>query len=334
MNKHKVKTSLFVGGLLLIGLILIQLNLGAIRISPLETIQTLMGNGTARNQLILFEFRLPRIVMAMLVGMGLAISGAILQGITQNDLADSSILGINAGAGLGVVLYLFFSTGSTAKLGVPQFLFIPLVALAGAFFAASLIYLGAWKKGIHQLRLLLVGIAVTALLNAFILIFQLQMDEFNFEKAMVWLSGNLWNVNWSFILIIACWLAILLPLVYWFTMRLDILRLGDQIGQSLGLEVEKTKAILLFLAVALAGISVAGGGGIAFVGLLAPHIAKRLVGGRSQSYLPVSAVVGMILVLGADIVGKNLFAPNEVAVGLVVAIIATPYFIWLMMRTV
>ncbi|MEG2602327.1 MAG: iron ABC transporter permease, partial [Carnobacterium sp.] len=224
MNKHKVKTSLFVGGLLLIGLILIQLNLGAIRISPLETIQTLMGNGSARNQLILFEFRLPRIVMALLVGMGLAISGAILQGITQNDLADSSILGINAGAGLGVVLYLFFSTGSTAKLGVPQFLIIPLVALGGAFFAASLIYLGAWKKGIHQLRLLLVGIAVTALLNAFILIFQLQMDEFNFEKAMVWLSGNLWNVNWSFILIISCWLAILLPLVYWFTMRLDILR--------------------------------------------------------------------------------------------------------------
>ncbi len=149
----------------------ISLNMGVIRIAPLDTLRVFFGQGDARDQLVLFEFRLPRMVLSLLVGAGIAVSGAIFQSVSQNDLAEPGILGINAGASLAVVLFIFFFQGSAVDLSMAGTWLLPVSALAGAFLAALLIYVMAWKKGVSPVRLVLVGIGVNAGFNALLLIF-------------------------------------------------------------------------------------------------------------------------------------------------------------------
>jgi iron complex transport system permease protein len=311
---------------------IISLNLGVVRIAPLDVFKTLVGMGTARDQLVLVDFRLPRMILSLLIGAGLAVSGAILQGVTKNDLADPGILGINTGAGFMVILFIYFFQGSMNSVSTFGIFLMPLFALVGAVIAAFLIYVLAWKRGIDPVRLILVGIGVNSGFGAAIVIFQLKMNPQDFMQAAVWLSGDIWGANWKFVAILAPLILLLLPFALYKAHTLNILNLGDQVATGLGIRVEKERRLLLLAAVALAGFSVAAGGGIAFLGLVAPHIAKRLIGPKHQLFLPITAVLGSFLLLLADTIGRNLLAPTQIPVGIVVAIFSAPYFIFLLMK--
>lgn len=323
--------------LLLIAMILIMffvsLSTGVIQIAPGDVIKTLFNNGTDRQELILFDFRLPGIILALLIGAGLAVSGVILQGITQNELADPGILGINTGAGLAVVLFLYFFKGQLDAASSLSIFIMPIAALIGAIVAALIIYALAWKKGVNPVRLVLVGIGVNAGFAAFLTIFQLKMNPQDFRQATVWLTGDIWNANWDFVLALLPWMLILIPIALHKAHSLNVFNLGDDVASGLGTKVETERRILLFIAVALAGASVAAGGGIAFLGLVVPHIARKIMGPLHQYIIPISALIGALLLMVSDTIGKNLLAPTEIPIGIIVSILSAPYFVYLLIRT-
>ncbi|SDJ30740.1 FecCD family ABC transporter permease [Natribacillus halophilus] len=317
---------------LIFAVFLLSLQMGTMSIAPLDVWRTLMGDGTEQHTLVLFEFRLPRMVIALLVGAGLAVSGAILQSLSRNELADPGILGINAGAGLAVVLFIYFFQGSYTSLGETIFA-LPLFAFVGAITAAFLIYTLAWKKGVTPIRLVLVGIGLNAGFTAILIVFQLRMNPEDFMQATVWLNGDIWGTSWSHTLAVLPWMLLFIPLVIAQARTLNVMRLGDPSAVSLGVKVERNRRRLLILAVMLAGASVSVGGAISFLGLVAPHIARRLVGPRHQVMVPTAAMVGAFILLFADMVGRNLLSPSEIPVGIVVAVIGAPYFLYLLMKT-
>ncbi len=313
--------------------LILSLNLGVMSISPKEVLQTFMGNGTDQNSMVLFHFRLPRMVIALLIGAGMAVSGAILQSVTQNDLADPGIIGINAGAGFSVILYIFFFQGTMSVASEYSVYFMPIASLIGSSLAALLIYAISWKNGISPIRLVLVGIGINSAFSALIIIFQLKMDPRDFTRATVWLSGNISGTDWTYVLALLPWIVILIPLAIIKARTLNSLHLGEDIATGLGTPVERERRILLFIAVALAGASVSVGGGIAFIGLVVPHLARKLVGARHGALLPITTLLGSLLLLVADTIGRNLLAPSEIPVGLVVSVVGGSYFIYLLMKS-
>ncbi|GAA4726721.1 FecCD family ABC transporter permease [Brevibacillus fulvus] len=335
MEQRRMSVTTLAG--LIFGLILllffVSLNLGVIRLSPWEALQTLFGSGTNESNLTLFQFRLPRMVLALLIGGGLAVAGAVFQSVTQNDLADPGIIGINTGASLAVVTFLFLTGGTVEVLPFTSKVLLPVVAFAGAILAALLIYLFAWNRGISPLRLVLVGVAFNAILSALLIIFQLQMADKDFVKALVWLSGSIWTANWEYIFVTLPWFLLLLPLVFSRARSLNLIQLGDAVSKGLGLSVERERWLFLIIAAAITGAAVAVGGNIAFLGLVAPHMARKLVGARHQRYLPISALLGALFLLLADMIGRVIVMPSELPVGIVFSVLAAPYFLYLLMKS-
>lgn len=317
--------------ILIVMVLIISMNTGYIRLSPLDLIQTMFGKGTDKQELILFEFRLPRIVISILIGAGLAVSGAVMQGVFRNALADPGILGINAGAGLMVMLLVsFYPTTSAA----PVFL-LPVVAFIGAAATAALIYALAYKRhqGISPMRLLLTGVAVAAGMSAAMIVLTLKLDPEKYQFVATWLAGSIWGTSWKFVLTLLPWIVILVPYVIYKARVMNVLNLGEQTAIGLGASVNKEQFRLLAAAVGLAAASVAVSGGIGFVGLVGPHLARRLVGPRHQLMLPTSALLGSLLVITADTIGRWILQPSEIPTGIVVAVIGAPYFLYLLART-
>lgn len=336
LRKERIRFSIYILGsimLIIIG-ILISIHTGYLDIPISRMIATFLGKGTSADTLTIFEFRLPRIVIALLVGMGIAISGTILQSISKNPLADPGVLGINAGAGFAIVTYTFFIQGLIFA-GSPLSVFVmPLIALLGALFAAGIIYLPAWRKGsLSPTRMLLVGIGVNAAFGAAITVIQLKMEPTDFMKTVVWLSGSIWSSSWTMIFALLPWLLLFIPLAFYKSRVLDILSLNEITAIGVGISLNKERRNLLLIAVLLAGACVAVGGGITFLGLVAPHIAHRLVGSWHQRILPLSACIGALLVLFADILGRIVMSPAELPVGIILSMIGAPYFIYLLLKT-
>lgn len=329
----KYKRTMLMIFLAIVVVFLISLNTGEIRISPIDTLKTFFGFGSEMDELVLFEFRLPRMIIALLVGASIAVSGAIWQGVSQNGLADPGILGVNAGAGFAVVLFIFVFQGTMSNLGQLTIFILPLFAFAGAAFAAFLIYVLAWKKGITPVRLILTGIGVNAAFSAAIVVIQLKMSPNDFNQAIVWLSGSIWGSSWTYVLSVLPWMLIFLVLALVRARYLNIMNLGDQLSYGLGISVHKERSFMMLIAVALAGASVAVAGSISFLGLAAPHLARKLVGPKHQGMIPASALIGALLLLLADTLGRVILAPSEVPVGLVVSALGAPYFIYLLMKT-
>lgn len=332
-KKKKLVGIIFLLIITILLMFFVSLSTGVIQIAPADVMKTLFNNGTARQELVLFDFRLPGILLALLIGAGLAISGVILQGITQNELADPGILGINTGAGLAVVLFIYFFKGQFDVTNSFTIFIMPVAALIGAIVAALIIYALAWKRGVNPIRLVLVGIGVNAGFAAFLTIFQLKMDPQDFRQATVWLTGDIWNASWSFVFALIPWILILIPIALHKAHSLNVLNLGDDVASGLGTNVESERRLLLLIAVALAGASVAAGGGIAFLGLVVPHIARKIMGPLHQYIIPVSALIGALLLMVSDTIGKNLLAPTEIPVGIIVSLLSAPYFVYLLIRT-
>lgn len=310
---------------------IVSMNTGYTKLSPSDTLRTLFGGGTGKENLILFHFRLPRIVVSVLVGGGLALSGCIIQGISKNPLADPGLLGINAGAGLMVILYVLFF-GAQSFLSVFT---LPFLALIGAGAAAAAIYVLAFKKneGVAPMRLILTGVAVQAGISALTTVLVVKLDETQFDFVAAWQAGSVWGSNWKFVLSLLPWLLVLIPYVLVKSRVLDVLNLGDDTAYSLGAAVERERRGLLAASVALAASCVAVSGSISFVGLIAPHLARRLVGPRHGILLPACALTGAALVLAADTVARVIVQPSEIPTGIMVAIIGAPYFLYLLARS-
>lgn len=316
---------------LILVVFMISMNTGVIRLSPGDVFRTFFGMGTAKQELILYDFRLPRIVISVLIGMGMAVSGCIFQGISRNPLADPGILGINAGAGLAVTLFIsFYPTAAAA----PVFM-MPFLALLGSTAAAALIYVLSYKKhyGLQPIRMVLVGIALAAGINAAMIILQLRLRPEDYQMLQVWLVGSIWGTSWKYVLALLPWIVILMPYVFMRARALNVLSLGDQTATGLGSSIERSRLGLLAAAVGLTGASVAVGGGIAFVGLIAPHLARRLVGPKHEHLLPASALAGGLLVIVGDTLGRWILQPEEIPTGIVVAIIGAPYFLYLLTKS-
>lgn len=334
-EEYKRKTALrnvavvLVFSVLLILSFTVSMNTGYSKLSPLDTLRTLFGGGSSKENLILFGFRLPRIVISMLVGAGLALSGCIIQGVSRNALADPGLLGINAGAGLTVILFVLFF-GSQSYLSVFT---LPFLALLGGGLAAILIYALAYKRegGLAPIRLILTGVAMQAGLSALTTVLVVKLDETQFDFVATWQAGSIWGSNWKFVLALLPWL-LLIPYVLSKSRALDVLSLGDDIAYGLGASVEKERRRLLVSAVALAASCVAVSGSISFVGLIAPHLARRLVGPRHRILLPVCALAGAVLVSVSDTVARVIAQPFEIPTGIMVAIIGAPYFLYLLVK--
>lgn len=336
IRKHTHRFSIYIVICLLLIFVVafISVNTGYMNISILSFLQTLLGNGSPDNALTIFSFRFPRICMAILVGFGVAVSGVILQSISKNPLADPGILGINAGAGFAIVLYTFFIQGLLFSSSWMSVFFMPIIALFGALFAASIIYLFAYKRGqVSPSRMLLVGVGINAAFSAGITIFQLRMEPIDFSRTLVWLSGSIWGTTWTFVLALLPWIVMLIPFAYYKARVLDILALNEMTAIGLGINGTKERKRLLVLAVLLAGACVAVGGGLTFLGLIAPHIAKKLVGSLHYRVIPFSALIGALLLLMSDTISRIIIAPAELPVGIVLAILGTPYFIYLLLQT-
>jgi iron complex transport system permease protein len=306
----------------------VSMDSGYTRLLPTDILRILIGGGTRQENLILFDFRLPRIVISSLVGMGLACSGCVIQGISRNGLADPGILGINAGAGLMVILY-------TLLFGASTFLALftlPFLALVGAGFTAIIIYIVAFKRGegVAPLRLIISGLAMQAGLSALTTLLVVRLDETQYEFVATWQAGSIWGSNWKFVLTLLPWLVVLIPYLIRKVRVLDILSMGDDTAQGLGIRVESERRGLLAAAVALAASCVTVSGSISFVGLIAPHLARRLVGPRHAILLPTCALAGAVLLTIADTIARVAFQPNEIPTGIVVAVIGAPYFLYLL----
>ncbi|MFC7681274.1 FecCD family ABC transporter permease [Paenibacillus sp. GCM10028914] len=334
-SSARLLTVLIVGIVIVAITFYLSLTNGTFDISVMDVFKTLFRiDPQPEHDLVVFDFRLPRIVLGALVGFSLGIAGAVIQGVTRNGLADPGILGINAGAGLAVVLFMFLIQGNMTMTGWLAVMMMPMFGLVGGMAATAVIYMFARQNGIlDPQRLILVGIAIASGFGAFTMYLSLKMNPRDYEMAVVWLAGSLHSANWRFVITMLPWI-LLLPIIIWLRAHvLDIFQLSEESVKGVGVSVEREKNIFLLCSVGLVSASVAVSGSIGFVGLIAPHMARQLVGLRHKHIIPVSGVAGMAIVMIGDFIGKTIFAPAELAVGIVVSIIGVPYFIYLLIRS-
>lgn len=333
MMKKRTNLILALCAVILLIVLVFSLMCGTYSMSVKDVINTLIGNGSKLQNTVVMNIRLPRICVAIFVGIALSTAGCIFQGVTRNPLAEPGIIGINAGAALGVVLLISSNTDQYySSIGIRTILLMPLVSILGAFLTALIIYALAYKKGVSPNRLILVGIGVNAGINALITLYQLNMSKGDYNQALTWISGSLWGSSWTYFFMLSPIVIILLGVTMYKSKLLDVLDLGPELATGLGVNVQKESRIFFGIAVALSAIATSVAGNIAFLGLLGPHIAKRLVGPVHRRQIPVAALISASLIVLGDTASRNLFTPLEIPVGITLSIIGVPYFIYLMLK--
>ena len=277
-----------------------------------------------KNYFTLMEYRLPRALLAIIIGSALAISGVLVQSVVRNPLASPDILGINNAAGLVAVTVLIF-------LPNLAFYWLPIFAFIGGVLSFILLWM-ICGFNFRPIKMAIIGVALSALWAA-ISHYLMLTNPVEINTAMLWLTGSLWGRSWAYVNVVLPWLLVLLPLPFIFCRDLDTLGLGENKASTLGISVNKTQILVLVLAVALSTTAVAICGPIAFLGLVAPHLARKLVGGRHRTLLPASMLIGTLLLQISDILARVIAPPTELPAGILTAIIGAPYFFYLLMRT-
>lgn len=307
-NKCFVATFLVLAALLL-GLFFLHLQAGFHYFTKEHLLAILFFGGTPEEQLTVFDFRMVRSILAVLIGMGLAVSGAAL-----------------------AVMLLIYGSSSATGLGIWQ---QPLAAVVGGALAAAFVFFLSHRRGrmTSTYNLVLNGIAVTAGLHALQILLLVSLDPTRFQQVNTWLIGSIFGNSWTHVDIL--FFIVLAGLLFLLANHetLDLLALREETALGLGLRVNRTRFVLLMAAVVLASSCVAVGGSIGFVGLICPHIARRLVGVAHCRYLPVTALLGGILLVAADYTARVIIAPDEMLVGLVVSLIGAPYFLYILLRS-
>ncbi|MDW8802276.1 iron ABC transporter permease [Clostridium sp. A1-XYC3] len=306
---------------------------GTYKIAPLDSIKTLLGQGTKLQNAAILNLRFPRMLVGISVGIALSTAGALLQTITKNELADPGIIGINAGAAVAAVIFISLKTVNYySVLGPLSVYVLPVIAIIGAGISAFITYYLSGRNGIKPKRLLLIGLGINAGLNAFITFFTFRSGVGDYNRVLIWTSGSLWGSGWSYAKIIIPLVTLMFVIVLLNYKKLDVLSLSDEHSVALGLNLNKERKKFLSYAVILAGGATAFAGNVGFIGLISPHIARKLVGPYHKNFLPISALVSIVIILVADAVSRNLFSPIEIPVGITISIFGVPYFIYLMMK--
>lgn len=306
-----------------IAIALVTLMSGEFAIALPEVIGALFGQGSARIQMVVVEWRLPRTLLALLLGAALGMSGAIFQSITRNPLGSPDVIGFNAGAYAGALVVIIALHGS--------FYGVAAGALLGGIATAIAVYALAWRGGVQGFRLIVVGIGVSAMLTALNSFLMLKADLKIAMSAAVWGAGTLNGLTLERLAQVAIALALLVPLVFALARPLRQLELGDDAARALGVNVERTRLSMTILGVALSAVAIAAAGPITFVALPAPQIARRLCGTAGVALLP-SAATGALLLVAADYLAQRAFAPTQLPVGIVTVCIGGLYFAWLLIQ--
>lgn len=316
-------------GTLLVAMAVMVWNVGTgeYPIAPVDVIKTILRLETANSDyhFVVNILRLPRAIVAFVVGIMLALSGAVMQTLTRNPLASPDITGVTAGASMGAVLMILVWPQASSSA-------LPLAALGGGGIVALAIYLLAWRHGDSPMRLILVGIGLGAMLNAIQAILMLRAEIEQLQRALYWLTGSIYARTWEHLYALLPWFIVLVPLILFSARELNALHLGDEVAQGVGVPVTLHRGLLLLASVGLTGAAISQVGAVGFVGLMAPHVARRLVGPAHEGALVVTGLIGGLLVLAADFVGRTAFAPTEVPAGIIIALIGAPFFIFLLWK--
>lgn len=300
-----------------------SLSVGDFPVPLADVVAALAGGGDETSAFIIRTLRLPRGVAAVLVGGAFGLSGAVFQRLAHNPLASPDIIGINAGAAVGAVLVIVVAHGGSGPIAGG--------ALAGALLTAAATYGLAYRRGVTGYRLILVGIGLTSILGSLTAYLLTRARIADARRATVWLTGSLNGRDWDHVRPVALALLVLVPLTAGMARSLRLLELGDEVARGLGARVERARGVLLLAATALAALATAAAGPVGFVALVAPQIARRSVGARSLGLLPAAAC-GALLMVASDLVGRRLFAPTELPVGVVTAVVGAPYLLFLLAR--
>ena len=306
------------------------ISLGAASVSIDRILPILLGDGCFKESFVLFSVRLPRLFVLAASGMALALAGAVLQGVTRNDLADPGIIGINAGAGVGITIFYLCVNGD-----LPHFAYIlPVVGFSSALLTALCIYFFSYKRnqGVQPVQLILIGVGVASALSGVMMLLISSAERSDVQFIAQWLAGSVWGTDWPFLWALVPWLIICIPFIFYKANVLNVLAMTEQTAIGLGVDIAKERLQLLMVAVALAAAAVSVTGGIAFIGLMAPHIAKQLVGPRYQLFLPITLCIGASLLMLADTIGRVVISTATVPAGIVVACIGAPYFLYLLRK--
>lgn len=319
--------------LLLLGTLsvtLFALSLGSSHLSLGQLLDAILGQSDRKTSLIILNIRLPRIIATLLAGAALAISGLLLQTLTRNPLADSGILGINAGAGMVIALSIsVFNSTSPQVISI-----LPMLAMIGAFATVMLVYLISRKPNhdISPIRLIITGVGISTMLSGLMVSVVGNIDRFKVTYIVNWLSGNVSGDNWKTISLIGLFILLLLLITYSRSRSLNIMTLNEQTATALGLNLQKERLLTLFLATSLASLSVVMVGNITFIGLIAGHISRKFVGGNHLILMPITLFMGMLILLIADTIGRVFLVGTNIPTGLIVSIIGAPYFLYLMKK--
>ena len=312
---------------------LVAMCMGTVSISVSEVIQILWqavlrvfwaegAETISTNEIIVLELRGPRVLMAMLVGMALAVAGATFQSMLRNPLADPYLLGISSGAACGAVIALM--------LGWP---FLPLAAFVGALLSATVVVIIAHRSGsMHPHTLVLAGVVVNAFLASVIAVLIAFSSADATRGIVFWLMGNVSTQRLSILSMLAICVLGSIALLFWKARNLDLLAQGESVAKQLGLEVEGYKWFLMVVTSLLTGIAVAYNGLIGFVGLIVPHIGRFLFGSDNRFLIPVAALLGAIVMVVADTLARTIIAPSELPVGAITALAGGPFFLLLLRR--
>lgn len=322
-----IRTEIILLGLIAATLVL-ALAVGDQKILFEHVIGALVGSdGTpAEAVTIVRDLRLPRALMAILVGAALATAGVIAQAIMRNPLADPGLLGINAGAALVAVLVI------VELETVPEYA-LPFLTFAGALAMSGMIYVLAWREGTSSLNIILIGVGLSAFAGAFAQFIAVFGEISALQRAMVWLAGSLQDSRWIKVQTLLIWLIVPLAAVWIAGRELDLAALGDGVAAGLGQPVERIRGMMVLACALISGAAVASAGPVAFVGLAAPHIGRRLVGRRHHRLIPTAALIGALMVLAADIVTRRAMPPTQLPVGVVTAMLGAPFFGFLLWRS-
>ncbi|ORM04918.1 iron ABC transporter [Prescottella equi] len=314
---------------LLFLLVCIGIGRGDFPLSIAEVTNVLFGGGSKVQRFIVMDLRLPRALVAVLIGIALGISGAITQSIARNALASPDILGITSGASAAAVALIVLGGGGSF-VGLLATLGIPLAALAGGLLTAAVIYLLAWRNGVEGYRLILIGIGINAMLIAVTGWLLISADINDVSRAKVWLNGSINGAGWGQVWPVAIALAIIGGWAIIATFTLGALRLGDDNARSLGVRQQSAQAKLLLASVILAAVATAAAGPVGFVALAAPQVAMRLVRSPGPPII-ASALTGAVLVVGSDIIARTIL-PVELPVGIVTSALGGPFLLYLLVR--
>lgn len=294
---------------------------GDFPISAGDVVKTLLGNGDPGQEFIVNELRLPRVLVALLVGASLGLGGALFQAVSRNPLGSPDILGLGQGATAGALTMIVLFSGSANQVTIG--------ALVGGLVTGLAIYLLAWKQGVHGYRLVLVGIGMSAILTAVNGYLLTVSDIVDAARSVVWMTGSLSGRDWAQVWPLLALCAVLVPLVLANARGLRMMEMGDDVSNALGVRVERVRALLMISAVLLTAAATAAAGPVSFVALTAPQLARRLTRSPGPNLLP-SLCMGAALLVVADWASQRLFGADQMPVGVVTGVVGGVYLLWLL----